>query len=126
MGRTVKIQSVKNQTPVIDQCRIAESFLDRLVGLIGTKVLREQQGLLITRCNNIHMWCMSIPIDLIFVQREATVHDRIFVRVTSLRPGLKPWRIFPVADSQATDALEVAFGTIARTKVQVGDELCIG
>ncbi len=120
-AKMIRILSLKNQLLVADQCCVAESFFDRLRGLIGKKVLNEGQGLLLSPCNDIHMWMMSIPIDVVFLKRR---EGNTFL-VTSIRENLKPWRLLPVRDGKATDTLELPIGTLTRCELKPGDELCI-
>ena len=114
--RQVKVMSLKNQTLIADKCKVAESFVDRLRGLIGRASLQEGEGMLFPKCNDIHMWFMSIPIDVVFLEEG---------RVTSFRRSLKPWRPLPVRDGRASDTLELPVGTIDRCAIGIGDELCI-
>jgi uncharacterized protein len=117
----MKIQSLKNQTWVAHQCFVANSFVTKLRGLIGTRSLPEGQGLLLTRCNDIHMWFMSIPIDVVFIQKQT---DTLY-RVTSVNSRVQPWKLLPIHDSQAHHTLELPLDTIQRCQLQRGDVLCI-
>jgi len=124
-NRIVKIQLVKNNTWIADQCDVAETFFSRLKGLIGRKMLRQGQGLLLSPCNDIHMLMMSISIDVIFVRKEKLDDGREAYQVTSFRENLRPWGLLPVRDGRASCTLELPVGTIQRCEVRVGDELCI-
>ena len=119
--RFVKIHSLRNQACVAHQCFIADSFFSRLRGLIGTKSLSEGEGLFLSHCNDIHMWFMSIPIDVVFVKKKS---DTVF-QITSIHPHVKPWKFIPIRDSQADQTLELALHTIERCHLQKGDLLCI-
>ena len=121
--RVIRIVSCKNNRSVADQCGVAESFLGRLRGLIGVKYLEEGKGLMLKPCNDIHMWFMSIPIDVVFVKTRGT--DFSEVEVTSVYPGLQPWHFFPVSDKKASVTLELPVGTIDRCELQSGDLLCL-
>ena len=119
--KSMKIQSLKNQAWVAHHCFVANSFTSRLRGLIGTRSLPEGQGLLLTRCNDIHMWFMSIPIDVVFIQKQT---DTLY-RVTSVVPQVQPWKWLPIRDPQAHHTLELPLHTIERCQMQRGDILCI-
>jgi uncharacterized membrane protein (UPF0127 family) len=128
---SVKIQSLKNQMWVADQCEVASSFFARFRGLIGRKKLSLGQGLLLRPCNDIHMWFMSIPIDVVFLRK---VEDRSVssafsgatcYEVTSVRENLKPWKVLPTHDWSAQDTLELPPGTVFRCDIRPGDRLCI-
>jgi uncharacterized membrane protein (UPF0127 family) len=119
----LRVQSLRNQTLIADKCVEANSFLDRLRGLIGRKKLEQGEGMLFPRCNDIHMWFMSIPIDVIFLRR--TQNSPHLYQVTSARSRVRPWRPLPLRDGQASDTLELPVGTIERCDLREGDELCI-
>ncbi len=128
--KALRITRGADQVLVCDRCRVAESFYSRFVGLMGTLEMSEGEGLLITRCREIHMWWMKISIDAVFVKAvecESGVqvkHLKAF-EVVKLVPNLRPWRILPVGARGATDTLELPAGTIVRTGMQRGDILCI-
>ncbi len=124
-AKLCQVQSLKNNYCIADQCVVAESFMDRLRGLIGKKLLRSGEGLLLSPCNDIHMWMMSIPIDVVFIKRQGQSKSGGIYQVTSLKENLKPWRLLPVRDSLASDTLELPAGSVATSHIQVGDELCI-
>jgi uncharacterized membrane protein (UPF0127 family) len=137
--KTVKIQSLRNSRWIAERCDVAESFLRRLQGLIGRTTLSPGQGLLLNPCNDIHMWMMSIPIDVVFIEKIANEEIRTGkiheisnelpaspnFRVTSVRENLRPWKLLPTRDFRASQTLELPVGTIRRCEIQPGDELCI-
>lgn len=120
------VKSVKSGNLICKSCVIAQSYFSRLRGLIGKKSFDEGEGMLITRCNSIHMWFMSVGIDVVFLKQETQIEGQILAIVSSVRSGLKAWRILPVSDSQASDALELPLGTIQRCQIEPGDQICIG
>jgi len=123
----IRVESLKNQALIADKCDVAESFWARAKGLIGRKNLAPGEGLLIPRCNDIHMWFMSIPIDVVFIRNEKQPDGRMAPIVASVRSGLRPWKLLPVRDGSAPagmiDALELPEGTISRLGLRPGDEL---
>ena len=64
---------------------VADSFLKRLKGLIGVKVLPKNQALLIPRCNMIHTFGMNMSIGVFFIGPQGQVCHAI--------PHLKPYRM---------------------------------
>ena len=80
--------------------KVARSFLERLRGLIGVKSLGPDEGLLIERCNCIHTFFMSFPIDATFLDRNDNV-----VKVVR---NIKPWRPFVWGGWRARKVLETA------------------
>lgn len=123
--RKVKVILVKNQAQVAEECGVAESFLTRAKGLIGSAELRPGQGLLLSPCNNIHMWFMGFGIDVVFIHQRVIRDGVTYFRVSSVREGVKPWSLLPFRDGRATDTLELPIGTIGRCDLKPGDELCI-
>ncbi|MEO5969478.1 MAG: DUF192 domain-containing protein [Bdellovibrionia bacterium] len=124
VGSIIRIQSVKNSTWIAEECSVATTFLSRFIGLMGKRALAEGQGLLLRPCNDIHMWFMKIPIDVVFLKRDQNSSDNT-VEVTSVRENLRPWRILPVRDFKAFQTLELPVGTIQRCDLREGDKLCI-
>lgn len=124
MSQKVKVVLVKNQACLADECSVAKSFMMRLKGLLGTKVLKPGRGLFLTPCNDIHMWFMSIPIDVVFVRKNKQGNPSSYI-VSSIRENLKPWKFLPCRDGNASATLELPVGTIQRSGVSPGDELCI-
>jgi uncharacterized membrane protein (UPF0127 family) len=128
--KVVKIQLVRSKAWIADQCTVAESFFSRMKGLIGTKKIELGQGLLLNPCNDIHMWFMTIPIDIVFIRPiQKTQNDclttEVRAKVVSFKKEIRPWKLLPVRDGKATQTLELPVGTIERCNLQVGDELCI-
>jgi uncharacterized membrane protein (UPF0127 family) len=84
------------------KAKVAKTLWERMKGLIGTKRLPPGEGLLILRCNAIHTFFMSFPIDAIFFDRS----DRIVKVVRDVRP----WRLFVWGGFRAVKVLETAAG----------------
>ena len=80
--------------------RVARTFAERAKGLIGTKSLPEGEGLLIKRCNAIHTFFMSFPIDATFLDGDG--------RPVKTVRGIKPWRPFVWGGWRARQVLETA------------------
>ena len=85
------------------RAKIARTFLERAKGLIGTKRLPPGEGLLILRCNSIHTFFMSFPIDAVFLDRN----DNVVKAVRNIRP----WRLFVWGGFRAVKVLETASST---------------
>ena len=52
---------------------LAQSFLQRLRGLLGRPPLRAKQALWLAQCNSIHTLGMRYPIDVVFLDRAGKV-----------------------------------------------------
>lgn len=120
----ISVQILKTQRVIADKCLVRVRYFDRLRGLIGTKVLEPGMGMYFPNCNSIHMWFMSIPIDVVFVKKIRTENGKEIVQVTSLHSNVAPWRLLPVSDFRAKDVLELPAGTISKNDLRAGDELC--
>lgn len=94
--------------------KIADTFLKRLVGLIGKKFLPQNEGLLIAPCQSIHMCFMKFPIDAIYI-------DKNFV-IKKIATNLKTWTGFSICLS-AWGVIEVAAGEAERLNLKVGEKL---
>ncbi len=90
MTSTVELLGVK--------ARVARTFFERARGLIGVRELPPGEGLLIERCNAIHTFFMSFPIDATFLDSENRV-------VRTVR-GIRPWRFFVWGGWRARKVLE--------------------
>jgi uncharacterized membrane protein (UPF0127 family) len=119
----VSVTSLKNRKVIADKCSVAESFLDRLRGLIGRSRFDSGEAMFFPRCNDIHMWFMRIPIDVVFV-RLATGEQGTY-EVTRVCESLKPWKLLPVRSGRATETIELPVGTIQGCDIRLGDRLCI-
>ena len=82
------------------RAKVARTFLERARGLIGTKELAPGEGLLIEKCNAIHTFFMSFPIDAYFLDGE----NRVIKAVKMVRP----WRFLVWGGWRAKKVLEVA------------------
>ena len=82
------------------RARVARTLFERIRGLIGTKSLPEGEGMLILRCNSIHTFFMSFPIDAAFLDRDGNV-------VKTVR-NIRPWRFFVWGGLRAVKVLETA------------------
>ena len=82
------------------RAKVARTFRERTRGLIGTKSLAPDEGLLIEKCNAIHTCFMSFPIDACFLDKD----DQVVKVVRNLRP----WRLFVWGGWRATKVLETA------------------
>lgn len=107
------LNSTKN-TLVAVECRVADSYFSRLVGLMGKKSLAPFHGLWITPCRDIHSCFMRFEFDAIFVDAEN--------RVLHLVERMKPWRVSKFVKGGRA-VLELPAGTIAATGTEVGDQL---
>ena len=119
-----KLIRFSDQVCVADRLQIANDFFSRLRGLIGVKNFESGDGLLFPRCNDIHMWMMSISIDVVFLKVIPKTVPQEWV-VLSVHSRLKPWKLLPVANFKADDVLELPAGIVNTISLKVGEVLCI-
>lgn len=99
-----------------DRGRIADGFVDRLIGLLKTasENFVFGDGLFIVPCNQIHMFGMKYAIDVVFVDKQGVV-----VGLTErIGPGQMS-KMFPKAHA----CLELPAGVIGDTGTSEGDEI---
>lgn len=80
------------------RARVARTFAERARGLIGTKSLPPGEGMLILKCNAIHTFFMSFPIDAIFLDKNNNI-----VKVVR---NIRPWRLLVWGGWRAVKVLE--------------------
>lgn len=119
-----KLIRSSDQVCIVNELKFADAFFSRLRGLIGVKKFEFGEGLLFPRCNNIHMWMMSIPIDVVFL-KTSQKSPRQEWSVLSVHSRLQPWRLLPVSDSKADDVLELPAGRAQSVGLKSGEVLCI-
>lgn len=125
MNRTVRLINLKDHKIISERCIVAESFFSRLRGWIGKTRADVGEGILFPNCTSIHMWFMSMPIDVVFLRVE---HAREGERkvVTSAHGNVRPWKVLPLGDGSANETLELPVGSVGRLGITPGDQLCIG
>jgi uncharacterized membrane protein (UPF0127 family) len=101
-------------TSIASDVIMADTFWSRFAGLIPRSYIKEGEGLMITRCNSIHMFFMRFAIDAIFTDKN--------FKVVSFSRNIKPWQLSPIFFG-AYYCLEVAPGTIERSQTTLGDTL---
>jgi uncharacterized protein len=115
-NHSVYVYNKTRETFVATEATVADSYLRRLVGLLG-KTKRWAQlgrGLWIVPSRGIHTIGMMFPIDLIFLSREK--------QVVHIEEHVRPFRISKVS-LKAMSVLELPPHTIFRSGTQVGDRL---
>ncbi len=123
-----KVHSERNGQEVVSDCRMATGFFSRLCGWMMVPPVSAGEGLLLSPCNDIHMGFMRFAIDAVFLRSlDPDRSDLSRFEVTSVRPGLQPWRLLPVRDGQADSTLELPAGAAQSAGIIVGDVLiCSG
>jgi uncharacterized membrane protein (UPF0127 family) len=115
-GTIVRVTNRRAGTIVGERVEIAAGVGSRLRGLLGRGDLVTGEGLWLQPCSSIHMFFMRFPIDALFVDDE-----RVVVRCV---PSLRPWTI-AMGGVRARAVLELAVGSISRSRTNVGDSLAL-
>ena len=110
------VKNLTRDTVLVEHGRVANNAWTRLRGLIGVRHLAPGDGLAIIPCRGVHCMFMSIPIDVLYVDKRD--------RVVGMDRDLKPWR-FGSFYKGAHYVIELPAGTIARTATEVGDQLLV-
>lgn len=102
------------QTLIANDVQKADSYLKRLVGLMGKPSIPQGFGLWIVPCQDIHSFFMRVEFDAVFLNKDG--------QVVYLMERMKPWRISKFVRGGKV-VLELPADTIAQTGMQLGDEL---
>ncbi|MBI2027074.1 MAG: DUF192 domain-containing protein [Deltaproteobacteria bacterium] len=110
----MKVLRANNKEIIVANLNIADSFFSRLKGLLGTKKLPEDTGLLLNPCQSVHTFFMNYPIDVIFLDKKNNI--------VGFEKNMKPYRVskFYV---KAHKALESNVGLIDSKCLKIGDLL---
>ena len=112
--RVVYVYNKTRETFVATEAVVADSYLRRLVGLLGKTQgwARLGTGLWIVPSRGVHTIGMLFPIDLIFLNKQK--------EVVHLEEHVRPFRISRVS-LKASSVLELPPHTIYRSGTRVGD-----
>lgn len=100
---------------VWSEVKAASSFWRRMVGLLSTKQLDPEAGLLIWPCKQVHGFHMKYAIDVLFLSRQGEV-----LGIHTLEPGH-----ISRSYNKAHYALEVNAGQARLFGIKPGDMLAI-
>ena len=116
MDSGITIVNESRGAVIADKVEVAESFWSRGKGLIGRKSLAEGYGLVIRPCGSIHMFFMSIPLDVLHVDKDG--------RIVKILHEIKPWRVGPIV-FKSKWVVELPAGTARRSGTEEGDVLSV-
>ena len=97
----------------LNELFIAETAWQRTRGLLGRKPLTGIQGLLIKKCNSVHMIGMSYAIDLIYLDKEGVVVKTV--------DNFKPWRFSGCR--KAVNVIELLSGMNKKYQIKKGQKI---
>lgn len=110
----MKLVNKSKGTIIAHDLTVADSFIRRFTGLMGKRELPAGEGLLLTKCNSIHMCFMKFSLDIVFIDDSR--------KVVHLIKALTPWRVSGITRN-AKSTIELPVGTIDASMTEIGDVL---
>ena len=110
----MKITNITKNSVIAERADMADSFFSRMIGLLNRNKLLEGEGLVITKCQSIHMFFMRFAIDCIFTDKTNTV--------IGLVKGIKPNRLSRIYP-KASYVVELPTGVIDQSSTALGDRI---
>ena len=114
MGERLRVLNQTRGTTLAAAARVAGSWFDRFIGLMGSAALPAGEGLVLDPCASIHMFFMRYPIDVVFASRD--------LRVVGVVQAIRPWRMTRFFRG-ARMAIELPAGAAAAAGTELGDQL---
>jgi uncharacterized membrane protein (UPF0127 family) len=114
--REVFVYNKSKETFLSFRVRVADSFLSRMIGLLGKRSLKPDGGVWIAPANSIHTVGMLFSIDLVMIDKD--------FRVVNVKEMVRPFRIV-LPKLRAESVLELPAHTVFRSRTEIGDQLII-
>lgn len=109
------MQVVKyNGKVIISKLDIANTPMEKMIGLLMRKKIGEEEGLLLVGCRCIHTFFMKFEIDAFFLNKSK--------KILKIYKNVSPWRITGYI-RDAVYVLETAGGIADRYNLKEGDNL---
>ncbi len=109
----MRLNIKKNGKLIVEDVKIAESMVERGIGLMFKKEMNGFSGLLIDPCKSIHTFFMKYPIDVIFLSNKW--------EIVKINRNMKPWRMSTFS-FRTTKVLELKGGELS-LDIKEGDVL---
>ena len=117
MTDTMKqIKIINDSSSVVIDGSLADGFITRFRGLMFKKSIPDGWGLMIVPCNQIHMFNMRFPIDVVYISKEGKI-----VFIDKNVPKGKVCK----AVKQAHCVLELNAGTAEGLGLNIGNTLTV-
>jgi uncharacterized protein len=110
----MKIRNITRQNFLAQEADLAQDPFSRMKGLLGRKDLPKDHALIIRPCNQVHMFFMRFPIDVLFVDKNNIV--------VGLVENIKPGHLSPIFFGSHF-VIELPSGVIQVTSTQIKDKL---
>ena len=112
----VFVYNKTKETFLAFRVKVADSFLGRLIGLLGRRSLKPDSGVWIVPANSIHTVGMLFSFDAVMIDMD--------FKVVGVRELVRPFTIvWP--KWHAESVIELPAHTIFKSRTEVGDELMI-
>ena len=99
----MKCINAKTGAIIADNLEMKDSYLGRLIGLLGKKELKKGQGIILKPCAQIHTCFMRFGIDVVFISED--------LKVLKIIKNMGSWHFSPIV-LKSLYTLEVAAGEI--------------
>jgi len=99
---------------IVENLMIADRFLSRLKGLMLSKALPSNAGLLLKPCQSVHTFFMNYTIDVIFLDENN--------RIIGIENNMRPYHISKFY-RKSQKVLEMNAGIIDLNNLKIGDNL---
>jgi len=109
----VTIKNLTQKNTIFTKAKIANSFFDRLLGLLNP---HNPRYLIFNTRFGIHTYFMTQPIDVLLLNHES--------RVVKLKQGLSPFNFF-FYHPQFSTLIEMPQGTIKKCHIRINDKISI-
>ena len=93
---------------------IADNWIKKLVGLLGTKVFPDFEGLFLPYVTSIHTFFMKYSIDIIFLDENNNVKKIV--------ENVKPFRVV-FGNKESVSVLEMPAGAARKCNINIGDKI---
>lgn len=108
-------RALKKQGQIlVPEAKVAKSFIERFLGLMGQKQLTSKDVIVFPNCNSIHTFFMREQIDVVFVSASGMV--------TKVFCSLGPWKLL-WPQRKAAHCIEMASDESKRLGICEGDLL---
>lgn len=108
----MKLYNKTKKQVVATEVLIADTFMTRLLGLMGKASFAKEKAMLFKGHPSVHTCFMRFPIDIVFLDKD--------MRVTEVTENLKPWRFTSIFKFQNKYCIEFTSNKIS-TKISTGD-----
>ncbi len=99
----MKCINAKTGKIIADKLEMKNSYLGRLIGLLGKKGLKGGQGIILSPCAQVHTCFMRFAIDVVFISKD--------FKVLKIIKNMGSWHFSPIV-LKSLYTLEVAAGEI--------------